>query len=52
VVAAQYWCKYDGNIHFFTGSKQMSEGVNVILVDIKIGSVSECVVIFILNMRC
>jgi hypothetical protein len=30
MVAAQYWGQYDSNIHFFTDSKQMGEGVNVI----------------------
>ena len=49
VVATQYWWEYDSNINFFTGSIQMGEGVNVILVDIKIGNVLDCVIIFILT---
>jgi hypothetical protein len=36
VVAAQYWWQYDTNIHFFAGSKQMGEGVNVMFMDITI----------------
>jgi hypothetical protein len=27
-VVARYWWEYDSNIKFFTGSKQMREGVN------------------------
>lgn len=36
---------------FVTGSEQMGEGINIIFTDIKIGRVSEFILIFILNMR-
>jgi hypothetical protein len=50
VVAAQYWWEMTV-VFIYVLAQQMGEGVNVILMDIKIGEVSECVIIFILNMR-